>query len=239
MERLEKQQQKMLSTFRDAIEKRAGRKIGASLGEGDMGVAYSASGGAVFKITKDETEAVASYHVLKCGRSFKNVVRVYDVFQLKSDKKEANTAIQRPLYCILQDEVKVVSPNQKNCDALELVYDFWARYYSNDWYGSTSKSFLKKFYQYYKEKKSKARMQTKIKELFDSIVKSNGKLSKEQEDLIKQVGNGLLELWSIGVNFFDTHAGNVGQKDGVFKIIDIGVSESPQIKVPFLMKRTT
>lgn len=81
-----------------------------SLGHGMMGEAFDIGHSKVLKITKDKTEAVASFSIK--GKDYKHIVRIFEVFQFKNSDR----------YGIIQEKLLKLSSAEKN--EVAEFYDF-------------------------------------------------------------------------------------------------------------------
>jgi len=189
--------------FEEAVQKQAKASITGFLGRGRNSVVFSLSNGNVLDITDDKEEA-NNCATLK-EKSLKNVVKIYDVFQLG----------ELPIYGIVRERVEPLSSKfEALCSRL---FDFWSTSYFRQEtikLGSTSKAF-----DYFK----------------NNLSQNNIKLDKLTggEELVRPVLNGLLELATNNVTFIDITYDNIGKaNDGAIKIFDIGYSKNSKVHIP-------
>jgi len=189
--------------FEDAIQKRTKASVVEFLGSGSRGIAFALSNGNVLKLTDDKTEASASA-VLK-GRKLKNIIEIYDVFQLG----------KLPIYGVVQEKVKPLSDKfEQLCNE---IFAFWC---STDSRENAIKS---------------NSVDKTLDSFRTALSYVNLKLSKLAGGtvLAKQLLNGLLELAANNIAFIDVVYRNVGKtSDGVVKIFDIGYSKGPKASIP-------
>jgi hypothetical protein len=193
--------------FRDYASQLAsmGVKIGIKLGTGTMGAAFDAGSGKVLKVTIDSKEANAA--AILIGKKLNHVYNVYEVFQFDSTG----------YYGILQEKLKPVSD-----PLLKKYFDV----NNNEWLDQV---------EYYVN--GEISREEAIKRVRLDVSKSFGGPDKfklnQIMDVVQQVFNGLDELDSSGILYYDAHIGNIMMRGSRYVIVDVGRSRSmnaPPIK---------
>ena len=201
--------------FENAIQKRTKASVSKFLGVGSRGIAFALSNGNVLKLTDDRTEASASA-TLK-GKSLKNVVSIYDVFQLG----------ELPIYGIVQERIKPLKSSYKR-----LVTLIWSYWYDDDKRATAIKAkhagkVLSLF------EKNLVKRSKHTLGFLPRITTDDISLVANNTNSTKQLLNGLLELAKNNIVYVDVDIENVGiASDGVFKIFDLGYSRVPVVAAP-------
>jgi len=193
--------------FDKALEKRVGSTLKSVLGAGNNGVAFTTNNDRVFKLTMDTREAVASANIL--DKNLKNVVKIYDVFEIGEFVK--------PVYGIVQEKLDKLLPSEY-LHVINELNDFW-----DDLLNS----------------KSKLLVAPVDKVLEEFLKKHQITLGDEaKKDIMQQIVSGLLQLHKVGVDYKDVYANNVGLSGSTVKIFDLGLSDAPETTIPSLKERT-
>ena len=98
--------------FDKALQKRVGSTLKSVLGAGSNGIAFVTNDDRVFKVTKDKDEALVSTSII--DESFKNVVKIYDVFKF----------VKLPIYGIVQEKLDKTLPDEYT-SLVDDLYKFW------------------------------------------------------------------------------------------------------------------
>ena len=195
---------KQVEPFDKALEKRVGSTLQAVLGAGANGIAFATKDGKVFKLTRDKEEAAASANIL--NKNLKNVVKIYDVFEIGK--------LDKPLFGIVQEKLDKTLP-RKYTAVVDRLYEFLDHYLTY---------------------KNVAAMSAD--EMFSEFLSSLSEpLSSTSSNIAKQIVAGWLQLYHNNVAYGDLQIGNVGLSNGVVKIFDLGLSDSPGVAISRLEER--
>jgi len=173
------------------------------LGHGALGSAFALADGTVLKVTSDQTEAAAAKHTI--GKNFKNVYKVFGVYQLGN--KEKHFVIWQELL----DRAPIAS-----------IFGHSETPMANAFYGIKSNGFL--------EPTGAPDSEIKLR-VGDYDLPPEQKI--ELFDILHDVSAGLKELNSIGIKFHDFHLNNIlfRHADDRYVIIDLGDSNSPRAEI--------
>lgn len=233
----------MNETTRKKLE-HIGYKLGPYLGGGTYGDIYALDNSRALKITSDFSEASLSQKLI--GKKLKNVCNIYRVFRFKNDSttffieqerlQKIRTNLPRWSSSLNSSNVeksfiktklrakkilnsknaflqKKIKPIKKWTEKNYNDYLFFVLFYVSDFEYEYIMKLAKDSYTAF----------------LDSLVYA---IKYENNEVIhfKELYNGLLELKKEGIYFYDNHIGNVMQKDGVWKWVDIGGSEKKDTK---------
>jgi len=181
------------------------------LGSGDMGVAYEIDGSRVLKVTTDEGEARAAQRI-KGKTDFRHVVRIYDVFQLRSVTNYA-------VFGIIEEKLQKISPEEEKqiwriknfLRDPELIKS--AATLTWPAFASRLKEKLRRQVAADMEGSNPAFISKRVDKIYSEI---EAQLRKFNVDRM------IDELRSMGVQFADYHEGNIMKRGGHFVITDLG-----------------
>jgi len=197
-----------------AILEKYGIKVGEYLDSGMMGTVYKYKDepSKVIKITMDKSEANAMELVRK--QPHPNIVKVYEVYKIDAGVQVA--------YAIIQEKLDILGSSERNSwnwidndflspkDTTEFSNYDDIDMFSNEYFGCD----------------------------FDAVwnwAYENEEVEQEYKKMITDIFPALQHLGDIGIRFGDYHSGNIMiGKGGNYKLIDIGVSESPAQKIDIL-----
>lgn len=174
-------------------------------GSGSFGDVFDIGDGTVFKLTNDETEAVASAKVMHVS-GIDHIVKIFDVVQLKSMES------RELLWAIRQE--KLDPPDHKYV-TMAAIWRKWRDYSSNERYinQKTVKEFEKGWSQ------------------FAQYVADSDLIKKRDvKDFCKWLDDVAQETAKVGVKFWDLHGGNIMRRENSrliddHVIIDLGHSK--------------
>jgi len=175
--------------------KKDGYNLKKRLGEGGYGYAYELDNGKVLKLTTDKREANASSLVV--GKSFKNVVKIYDVWSyVKFDN----------WYFIEQERLSPINKKE-----VEKWLESYIKFDNNE-------ILLDRFfYQVF----------TGELNLTDAKEKLEQNVDEPYYDFAQDMIYAAKELLSLNIIWKDLHADNVLKNGNIYKVIDLGYSKSP------------
>ncbi|MFA5750489.1 MAG: hypothetical protein WC895_04715, partial [Candidatus Shapirobacteria bacterium] len=188
--------QRIYDTFKEKLLKRGIQNNPQSLGSGIQGTAYDIGDDKIFKITGDEREAKTSYHLLKLGKDFSHLMKIYDVF--KFPKLEG---AYHSRYGIIAEKLERLS----NKDVTAIT--FAVRCFD------------------LREDRVIDKQQT-WEELINDFIMEHGQTYyenvKEELDHAKEIGFDVMlaQLKEAGIKHRDLHPGNIMKKDGHVVAID-------------------
>jgi hypothetical protein len=184
-----------------------------SLGSGARGEAFDIGNNIVLKVTTDASEAAASKQIV--GKQLKHVNQIYDVFKVPDSHK----------YIILQKKLNPLSKAQLEmyqlADALtEHHHGF---------------NFATDGEQYTLLKNNRGLIARDLKQELD---KDYAKMPNNKKKIIVGMAmfifDAVFELKQHGIDWADSHKGNVLLDGDKFKVIDLGASRAPDADIDVL-----
>ena len=184
------------------------------IGRGDKGTAFS-DGNVVVKVTEDSREAMASANII--GADIPNVNHIYAVYkfgrEIPYQEEGDEEPISTPYYLIIQD-ILDTKLNRNEKVAANSVGDFLVSMSSHLKWPFSPVSLIGPVKNFHYKKTHE-------------ILGGPG-----VDDAIFRLLRAVSNLYaSRNVKFLDVSDDNVGKKDGKLVLFDLGVSESPKIKL--------
>jgi len=229
-----------------------GYNIEKKLGSGHYGNAFLLDNGRVLKVTRDDTEA-KSANIVKNKHNLYNIYKVYRVFKFKSISK---------LYFIEQERL---FPDEKFVDkAMGADFELDGKRYYIAFLnrGSTNVSYMSmiddifwffndtsngtKYLPVLIERVNNLSSVIENEELIEELKNSDFTLDDVENYIknakVKKLYRNMLsaarELEELGIVFSDYHGGNIlKDANGTYKVIDLGVSQSPASHIEQLENR--
>jgi serine/threonine protein kinase len=196
--------EKILETYKDRLKKEGINVTGTVLGKGSQGMVFDA-GNKVLKITKDKKEASSAAHIM--GGQYENVYEVFKVFQFDATG----------YYGILQEKLERLQSSDAGVSLLAFGDTF--KILNNLASGGGS---------YHRATQAI----TKESEYYaDRYNVPESELKKGLQRVLGLI-LGIKDLHDLGIKYGDITLGNVmKRKNGMFVLIDIGYSRSPEIPI--------
>lgn len=171
---------------------------GQLLGTGSQGAAYDL-GDRVLKLTHDHDEAIVS--ALICGKSLRNVVKVFDVRVLPDSARDED---QQPWYAITRE--KLAPPKQRDVDIMKVMHELYEDESFDLWVTS--------------ERTMISRWRNLLQNQLDFAGVSRAM------SILRDVATGSSELRRFGFDWTDFHDENIFLSEGgAYKIVDVGWGE--------------